>query len=144
MRAALFSNISKVRAVMSAPAAKESIAASTRFGSLSRPPTKAPSTKALDAIAPKRIAWPTSHRYPLVVSATHRRIPDKPLSSGHADDVDCREHINSAQTPSRAPGGMTDQPRAGSAQDDHRAGRVRHDVVAHRAKQHAYEAPVAA
>jgi hypothetical protein len=34
--------------------------------------------------------------------------------------------------------------QAGSAQDDHRAGRVRDDVLAHRAKQHACEAPMAA
>jgi hypothetical protein len=31
-----------------------------------------------------------------------------------------------------------------SAQDDHRAGRVRDDVLTHRAKQHAGEAPVSA
>lgn len=34
--------------------------------------------------------------------------------------------------------------QAGSAQDDHRAGRVCDDVLAHRAKQHACEAPVSA
>ena len=34
--------------------------------------------------------------------------------------------------------------QAGSAQNDHRAGRVRDDVLAHRAKQHAREAPVSA
>lgn len=63
---------------MSAPAAKESIAASTRFGNLSRPPTRAPSTKALEAIAPKRIACPISRGYPLVMGATHVRILDEP------------------------------------------------------------------
>ena len=36
------------------------------------------------------------------------------------------------------------QPEAGSAQDDYWAGRVCHDVLAHRAKEHACEATVAA
>jgi hypothetical protein len=36
------------------------------------------------------------------------------------------------------------QPQMRSAQDDHRAGRVRDDVVAHRAQEHACEAPAAA
>ena len=56
--------------MISAPAAKASIPASTRLGSCSRPPTRAPSTKALEAITPNKIACPTPRRYPLLVSAT--------------------------------------------------------------------------
>ena len=65
---------------MSAPAAKASIAASTRLGSWSRPPARAPSTKALEAITPNRIACPTPRRYPLIMCATHE-IRDKPSPS---------------------------------------------------------------
>ncbi len=49
---------------MSAPEAKASIAASTRFGICTQPPTSAPSTSALEPIAPNSNASPMAALYP--------------------------------------------------------------------------------
>jgi hypothetical protein len=59
------------------------------------------------------------------------------------DGCDERRTTAHAAEPARA-GRTADQPQVGSAQDHHRAGSVRDDVLAHRAQQHSGEPPAAA
>jgi hypothetical protein len=72
----------------------------------------------------------------LPLSGPPRRFVARSKSSSTCTHHRCSRRVGTPET--------SDQPQTGSAQDNHRTGRVRDDVLAHRAQQHSGETPAAA